>query len=387
MSESAETPVRTITTRNRGWSRFLAVALLLHIPLFIYPVLRLCSWLELDAWLTTVIFLPLVSSQILSRIYMRNSRNALVRLLRRTFDLWLGISPILLGLLLVAEIYVLLFDADTISVAWWVIDLSLAIGLAGFINALSPSVRKVQLTSTKVDAPLRFVQISDVHIGSRSARFLEKVMRKVNQLDAQFLCITGDFVDSSGVSEEELRSLQSFGGPIYFCIGNHEKYEDLDGIVQRLNNLGVTVLRNRAVIDGGVQFIGIDDMDDAMQVSRQIARINVATEPYVILLYHRPRGLAAAAEAGVDLMLSGHTHNGQIVPFNFVVKRVFERIQGLYYHGQTTLYVSTGTGTWGPIMRIGTRSEITLIEVLPAPLASSIHNSTSNNAEGIVQKV
>ena len=251
------------------------------------------------------------------------------------------------------------------------IDLSFAIGLVGFINALSPSVRKVRLTSTKVVEPLRFVQITDVHIGSRSARFLKKVMRKVNQLDAQFLCITGDLVDSSGVSEEELRSLQSFGGPIYFCIGNHEKYEYLDGIVQRLNNLGVTLLRNQAVINDGVQVMGIDDMVDAMQVSRQIARIPVATEPYVILLYHRPRGLQAAADAGVDLMLSGHTHNGQIVPFNFVVKRVFEQIRGLYYHGQTTLYVSTGTGTWGPIMRLGTRSEITLIEVFPACVNNS----------------
>jgi predicted MPP superfamily phosphohydrolase len=126
------------------------------------------------------------------------------------------------------------------------------------------------------------------------------------------------------------------------------------------------VLRNRAVIDNGVQFIGIDDMDDAMQVSRQLARINVESEPYVILLYHRPRGLEAAAEAGVDLMLSGHTHNGQIVPFNLIVKRVFEQMRGLYYYAQATLYVSSGTGTWGPIMRLGTRSEITLIEVLPA---------------------
>jgi hypothetical protein len=179
MSDSAETPVRTITTRNRGWGRFLAVALLLHIPLFVYPVLRLCDWLNLDTWLTVVIFVPLVSSQIISRIYLRNSRSGFVRSLRRTFDLWLGISPILLGLLLAAEICVLVFNADASSAAWWVIDLSLVIGLAGFIAALSPSVRKIVLTSTKVTEPLRFVQITDVHIGSRSSRFLEKVMHKI----------------------------------------------------------------------------------------------------------------------------------------------------------------------------------------------------------------
>jgi predicted MPP superfamily phosphohydrolase len=83
-------------------------------------------------------------------------------------------------------------------------------------------------------------------------------------------------------------------------------------------------------------------------------------------LYHRPRGLEAAANAGVDLMISGHTHNGQIVPFNFVVRRVFERAVGLFSEGLTQLYVSPGTGTWGPIMRLGSRGEITLFEVQPS---------------------
>ncbi|MCP4830151.1 MAG: metallophosphoesterase, partial [Proteobacteria bacterium] len=81
--------------------------------------------------------------------------------------------------------------------------------------------------------------------------------------------------------------------------------------------------------------------------------------------YHRPWGLGAAAEAGVDLMISGHTHNGQIVPFNLVVKRVFKRSIGLFRQGTTHLYVSPGTGTWGPIMRLGSRGEITLYKVQP----------------------
>ena len=86
-----------------------------------------------------------------------------------------------------------------------------------------------------------------------------------------------------------------------------------------------------------------------------------------LLLYHRPRGLLAAA--GVDLMLSGHTHNGQIVPFNLVVKRVFNQIVGLFTHDQTNLYVSPGTGTWGPVMRLGSRGEVTLFEVQPAKIS------------------
>ena len=168
------------------------------------------------------------------------------------------------------------------------------------------------------------------------------------------------------MTENQLRSLKSVVGPIYFSIGNHEKYEQVTVIEETLTNLGVQVLRNQTVSVDGLQFIGIDDMDDALQVSRELSKMTVDARRYTILLYHRPRGLEAAAAAGVDLMLSGHTHGGQIIPFNLVVNRVFERSKGLYRFGNALLYVSTGTGTWGPVMRLGTRSEITLFEVEPS---------------------
>jgi predicted MPP superfamily phosphohydrolase len=360
-------------SQARGWSQFIIIALALHIPLFIYPVLRLSAWLDLGVWLTTLVFIPLVSSQVVSRVYLRNSSSEISRFLRRSFDLWLGISPVLLGLLLIAEIYLLVFEAERQLVALVVIGLGLIAGTAGFITAQYPVVRRVPLSSGKLSngvsptknrhEPVRLVQITDVHIGSRSRRFLEQVVRRVNSLQPDYVCITGDFIDSRGVTIQELESLRSIRVPIYYCIGNHEKYEDLDDIVARLQQLGVNVLRNATQLDGQFQFIGIDDMDDALQVSRQISNINVRSDLYVVLLYHRPRGLDAAANAGVDLMISGHTHNGQIVPFNFAVKWVFPKIKGLYQRGATSLYVSSGTGTWGPIMRIGTRSEITLFEL------------------------
>jgi predicted MPP superfamily phosphohydrolase len=191
-------------------------------------------------------------------------------------------------------------------------------------------------------------------------------MDKVNGSNAQFLCITGDFIDAPGIGEEQLSALSSCPVPIYFCIGNHERYEDLNEILQRLQRLGVMVLRTATATQGEVQLVGIDDSDNPSQVKREIARLDIDPQRFVLLLYHRPRGLAAAAAAGVDLMISGHTHNGQIVPFNLVVKRVFEQTVGLFTHGQTRLYVSPGTGTWGPVMRLGSRGEISLFEVQPA---------------------
>lgn len=349
--------------------KFLLVALLLHLPLFAYPILRLCDWLGLDGLTTALVFLPLFFSQIIARIYLRHANSGLVFWLRRGADLWLGISPLLLCMVLVAEFPVAFDWVAPATAAYALIGIAFGLLLFSVLNAYSPSVVKVQLTSRKVTAPLRFVQITDVHIGSRSAAFLERVMRKVNGLDAQFLCITGDFIDAPGIGEEKLSALRSCPFPIYFCIGNHERYEDLDDILGRLQRLGVTVLRTATSTQGAVQLIGIDDSENPSQVEREIARLDIDPQRFVLLLYHRPRGLAAAAAAGVDLMISGHTHNGQIVPFNLVVKNVFEQIVGLFTDGDTTLYVSPGTGTWGPVMRLGSRGEVTLFEILPAAAA------------------
>jgi predicted MPP superfamily phosphohydrolase len=347
--------------------QFLVVVLLLHLPLFAYPILRLCHWLDLNSWQTATIFLPLFFSQVVVRMYLRHTNSGVVFWLRRGADLWLGISPLLLCMLLVAELPVAMGWLPASTAAYTLIGLTLALTVFSVLNAYSPSVVKIPLRSSKLSSSLRFVQITDVHIGSRSAGFLERVMRKVNSVNADFLCITGDFIDAPGIGDEQLSALRSCPVPIYFSIGNHERYEDLEDILQRLQRLDVKVLRSQTERHGEVQLIGIDDSEHPSQVERELAKLQVDKNCFVVLLYHRPRGLTAAAAAGVDLMISGHTHNGQIVPFNLVVGRVFEQAVGLFSEGLTQLYVSPGTGTWGPVMRLGSRGEVTLFEVTPIP--------------------
>lgn len=353
--------------RQRVWSRFLGAALALHIPLFFYPILRLCDWLDFPWWLTAIVFFPLAGSQVVSRLYLRGRHALWARIYRKGADFWLGLSPLVLLALLVAEVLVALTPVSPFTAAISIIVVAVSVGMLGVVSAVRPMVKRISLTSKNLRAPVRFAQITDVHVGSRSAAFLANVIGRVNRLEPDFLCITGDFIDAPGIPEASLVSLRSVRCPIYFCIGNHEKYEDLDEILSRLRNLGVTVLRNdTARFRDDLQVIGIDDLDDEHQVERQLRHIEVDRSAFALLLYHRPRGLEAAAEAGIDLMLSGHTHNGQIIPFNLVVGRVFDHIVGLHEWGETKLYVSQGTGTWGPVMRIGTRSEITLFEVAPA---------------------
>jgi predicted MPP superfamily phosphohydrolase len=341
------------------------VVLLLHFPLFAYPVLRLCAWLGLGLWSTLLVFVPLFFSQIIARIALRGRTQFWANWLRAAADIWLGISPLVLCLVLLVELPILLNWLAPGMAAWLVLAVAIALTVFSVANAIFPSVVTVQLSSQKLKHPLRFVQISDVHIGSRSQRFLEHVIARVNALEPDFLCITGDFIDATGIGEDQLSALKEVSGPTYFTIGNHERYEDLEDIVQRLRNLGVNVLRNATLHEEHLQVIGIDDMEDHRQVERELARIDIHHHKFVLLLYHRPWGHEAAAAAGVDLMLSGHTHNGQIMPFNLVVNRVFEKAWGLFREDDTHLYVSAGTGTWGPTMRLGTRGEITLFEVSP----------------------
>ena len=354
-------------TRNqRLWNRFITIFLLLHIPLFVYPVLRLSVWLGFPFWFTSLIIVPLVGSQIISRIYLRSNGSNWARRVRKTSDFWLGISPILLMSLLVFEVVVLFTPLKPHIAGLSVLGISMFMGFIALLFAITPYVKTIRLTSPNLSKPVRFVQITDVHIGSRSCTFLEKIIFRINRLNPDFLCITGDFIDSSGIEEDQLQSLRSVTGPVYFCIGNHEKYEDLPQILERLQNLGIKVLRDQGThYRDDIQVLGIDDDEDPLQVEKRLTHMSVDSDCFKLLLYHRPQGLEAAADAGIDLMISGHTHNGQIFPSNLIVGRVFERIVGMYQLGQSRQYVSQGTGTWGPPMRLGTRAEITLFECYP----------------------
>ncbi len=352
--------------RPSGMRTFIIIFLLLHIPLFIYPVLRICQWLDVDFLVTMAILIPVASSQVISRWLLRDAKHFLTRRLRYLADFILGLSPVLVMTLLVFEVLLLLNLVDARSAGFYTLLITGGVSFAGLLLAIVPFVKTISFTSESLKEPVRFVQITDVHIGSRSKNFLEQIVGKIRDLDPDFLCITGDFIDATGVPVSDLEALSTLDCPIYFSLGNHEKYEDLNDIIHRLESLDVKVLRTQSIQHrDDIQVIGIDDRDDALQVERELAKLEVRDDAFGLLLYHRPRGLEAAQKAGIDLMISGHTHNGQIFPFNLIVNQVFDQTVGMYQHGNARLYVSQGTGTWGPVMRVGTRSEITLFEINP----------------------
>jgi predicted MPP superfamily phosphohydrolase len=253
---------------------------------------------------------------------------------------------------------------------------ALGLGAFGMNSALSTrAVKRVPVRLRRGGAALhglRIVQITDVHIGPTLGRsFLQAIVDRINTLDADIVAITGDLIDGS---VEELGDAVSVLGQIkakhgvYFVTGNHEYYSGADSWLEFLRSLGIRTLRNERVsieLEGGaLDLVGVDDWtahqfggDHGADLERAL-RGRDESRPSV-LLAHQPKAFPEAAERGIDLQLSGHTHGGQMKPFHLLTKLDTPFVHGLYSHGTSQLYVSPGTGFWGPPMRVGVPAEIT----------------------------
>lgn len=249
------------------------------------------------------------------------------------------------------------------------VALSIAIGLLalGVYLAVSPRVRTLRFESSALDKPTRLVQLSDIHLGSRAVSTLASALKTARAQQPDMILITGDLVDGGEIGADELTPLSRAGPPIFMVTGNHERYVQLDVLLRDIRAQGVRILHNASVDIHNVKLIGVDDSDAANYLCDVLPQTPTDSSRYNVLLYHKPDNWAAAREAGVDLMLSGHTHAGQVWPFSVLVKRRHAHWRGLYSADRQHLYVSPGTGCWGPVYRIGSRAEITVIDLLPAP--------------------
>ncbi|NDV20814.1 metallophosphoesterase [Pseudodesulfovibrio sp. JC047] len=216
-------------------------------------------------------------------------------------------------------------------------------------------------------------QVSDTHIGPTIRKaWARMVVDEVNQLAPDLIVHTGDLVDGSvdGL-KDDIAPMADFKAPygVWFCTGNHEYYSGVHEWLAETRRLGIRPLVNEhTLVDTGagrILLAGVPDItgyrfEPSHVSSPAQAREGAPDHDVSILLAHQPNSVHDAARAGYDIQLSGHTHGGQYFPYNFMIHLFQDYVRGLYIHDGTVLYVNTGTGYWGPPLRLGTFPEITL---------------------------
>jgi predicted MPP superfamily phosphohydrolase len=245
--------------------------------------------------------------------------------------------------------------------------------------ALGPRLYTVQVPLAALPAAFdgfSIVQITDLHLGPTiGRRFMERCVAVANALDADVVALTGDFVDGSVAQLRDavapLARLKARRG-VFFVTGNHEYYWNALAWIEEIRALGVRVLLNEHVVirlgDAALVLAGVTDhgagaMLRGHAADPQRAIAGAPDDAAKVLLAHHPSSHVAAQRAGFHLQISGHTHGGQFFPFSLLVRLANRHYKGLYKLGRLWLYVSRGTGYWGPPLRFGVPAEITLLRL------------------------
>ncbi|MBU2560666.1 MAG: metallophosphoesterase [Nanoarchaeota archaeon] len=346
---------------------FFVIFFTIYLAMHFYVFWRMSYLLSIsrNVWFYVVMIALALSFPVTSFVE-RFIDGPVCRLLYTLAATWLGALFLMLFILLVYEVVRLFVKISPAAAGITVLSLTLIIVIYGILNAVPIRVNEINVPVPGLEDEKTIVQLSDIHIGTiHNSDYLARIVEKTNALNPDMVLITGDFVDGSGrIDEHSVAPLKDLNPQAFFTTGNHEMYEGIGIVTDLLEKTGVKILRNETADYKGVQIIGIDNPGDRVKDENPALRgMKIDKAKPSVLMFHPPLGLSDATEAGVNLQLSGHTHAGQIMPFNIFTRMFYRYVCGLYEKDGTYLYVSPGTGTWGPPMRIGSRSEITLIRL------------------------
>lgn len=327
-----------------------------------YVLWRLCGLFRVKRtiWFY-VALIPLTLSFVASLSLESSIGNHLTGLFFTLAMTWLGLCFLLLWILFAQQVLSLALPIPRRVWAAGACGIAALLAVYASVNARAITVRREQIRGL----PLRVAHLSDVHIGSVGASMLAEIVARTNALAPDVVLITGDLFDNATSATRDLSAqLKAFAAPVFFTSGNHEQYTGYDNVRQMLSLTTIRWLRNEVVEFKGIRIVGIDN-SYGPELLQSVLGQTTPTTAFTVVMSHQPRGFALAAGHRVNLMLSGHVHNGQIWPFNYIVGLFYPYLKGLHAHADSLLNVSTGTGFWGPPMRLGSHSEIVLLEPRP----------------------
>lgn len=220
------------------------------------------------------------------------------------------------------------------------------------------------IDTDKVKNNYTFVHIADTQLGSISPKDFKNVFDLALKQKPDFIVFTGDIVDNNNYKKEDFDFLKEIKIPIYFERGNHEFYHNPEKLNSILKNISSIIpLYNKQTNFQDIQIVGIEYSRKKYNLRDNLKNIKLNNSKYSILLYHEPKEIETGVKKGFDLILSGHTHGGQIFPFTKVVGLIYKYANGFYDLGSTKVYTTNGAGLFGPKMRLGSRNEIAVFKI------------------------
>ncbi|HLI04834.1 MAG TPA: metallophosphoesterase [Terracidiphilus sp.] len=353
---------------------FLAHWLLYSTCIYFAPVLSATARADLRMGLLIAAF-SFVPAALLSFRYA----NPLLSFFYRAAVIWLGFAHFLFLAAIAAWpvwLMVRLSGADSPAVRMGIGGLfaaaALAAGVWGLVNARWTRVRRFSVRLPNLPEAWRgrrAVLLSDLHLGNvNGERFSRRMARLAAEIGPDIVFLPGDLFDGvKGDLDRLLAPLRALRPPlgIYFASGNHEEFGDPARYLEPIARAGIRILANERVTVDGMHIAGVSYRDSVhpLRLRALLEQMHLNNGYPSILLHHVPSRLRIVEQAGVALQLSGHTHGGQLFPYDWIARSIFrEFTHGLNRFGALQVYTSCGAGTWGPPMRVGTYPEIVALE-------------------------
>jgi predicted MPP superfamily phosphohydrolase len=368
--------------RRRSFVPFIVVAqsILFLAHFILYQTWTLSSvnsrtpgplWLKVMLGVLSISFLP---ASILAFRYT----SAPVRVFYRIAAVWMGllsflfIATVLSWVLYAVAVFIGL-PAHFHSLVELLFGAALLAGIYGVFNA--SWTRVTRITVRLANLPVAWqgrkaALISDLHLGPvRNGNFLRRMIATILREEPHAIFIAGDLYDGTAIDAAKaaapLSKLTSAPKGVYFVAGNHEQFRDDTNYLRAVEAAGVRVLNNEKVEVDGLQIAGVHYGDASQPKGFQatLNRIGLDRERPSILVTHAPDYPEIAEAAGVSLQLSGHTHLGQFIPWNWIARRIYRQfVYGLSRIGKMQVFTSSGAGTWGPPLRLGSNPEIVVLQ-------------------------